>query len=35
MLMPPSLDDKKPQDQLAQYIDKVVDQLDIKDMEDS
>jgi transposase len=34
MLMPPSLDDKIPQDHLARYIDKVVDQLNIKDIED-
>lgn len=35
MLMPPSLDDKIPQDHLARYIDKVVDELDIKDIADS
>jgi transposase len=35
MLMPPRLDDKIPQDHLARYIDKVVDELDIKDIEDS
>ena len=35
MLIPPSLDDKIPQDHLARYIDKVVDQLDIKDIADS
>ena len=33
--MPPSLDDKIPPDHLARYIDKVVDELDIKDIEDS
>jgi Transposase and inactivated derivatives len=35
MLMPASLDDKVPQDHLARYIDKVVDQLNIKEIEDS
>ena len=35
MLMPPSLDDKILPDHLARYIDKVVDELDIKDIEDS
>ena len=35
MLMPPRLDDKIPPDHLAHYIDKVVDELDIKDIEDS
>jgi len=34
MLMPPSLDDKIPQDHLARYISKVVDQLNIKEIED-
>ena len=33
--MPPSLDDKIPQDHLARYISKVVDQLNIKEIEDS
>jgi transposase len=35
MLMPASLDDKVPQEHLARYIDKVVDQLNIKEIEDS
>jgi transposase len=35
MLMPHCLDDKIAQDHLARYIDKVVDELDIKDIEDS
>jgi transposase len=35
MLMPPSLEEKIPQDHLARYIDKVVDALNIKDIEDS
>jgi transposase len=35
MLMPPRLDDKIPQEHLARYIDKVIDQLDIKEIEDS
>jgi transposase len=35
MLMPPSLDDKIPQEHLARYISKVVDELDIKEIEDS
>ena len=34
MLMPPSLDDKIPQDHLARYISKVVDQLNLKEIED-
>lgn len=34
MLMPPSLDDKVSQDHLARYISKVVEQLEIKDIED-
>ena len=35
MLMPPNLDDKIAQDHLARYISKVVDQLNIKAIEDS
>jgi transposase len=35
MLMPPSLDDKVPQEHLARYISKVVEQLDIKEIADS
>jgi transposase len=35
MLIPPRIDDKIPQDHLARYIDKVVDQIDIKEIEDS
>ena len=34
MLMPPSLEDKVPQDHLARYISKVVEHLEIKDIED-
>jgi transposase len=34
MLMPPSLDDKIRQDHLARYISKVVDQLNLKEIED-
>ena len=34
MLMPPSLEDKVPQDHLARYISKVVEQLDIGEIED-
>ena len=35
MLMPPRLDDKIPQEHLARYISKVVDELDIQEIEDS
>ena len=35
MLMPPSLDDKVPQEHLARYISKVVDELNIQGIEDS
>jgi transposase len=34
MLMPPNLEEKVPQDHLARYISKVVEQLDIREIED-
>ena len=35
MLMPPRFDDKIPQEHLARYISKVVDELDIQEIGDS